>query len=38
MQRTRWVAPKLVRKPVSDTFAGAGISVDGIGGEFVVDS
>jgi hypothetical protein len=36
MQRTNWIAPKLVRKPISDTLQGVGRSVDGIGGEFPV--
>jgi hypothetical protein len=33
MKRIKWVAPKLVRKPVCETLQGLGRSLDGIGGE-----
>jgi hypothetical protein len=36
MQRTKWVSPTLVRKPVSETAQGMGSNVDGIGGEFPI--
>jgi hypothetical protein len=36
MERTPWVSPRLVRKPVSETAGGLGGSLDALGGEFLL--
>jgi hypothetical protein len=36
MERSKWVKPVLVSKPVSETAQGNGSNADGIGGEFPI--
>jgi hypothetical protein len=33
MTRSKWVTPKLISKPVSQTASGIGINLDGLNGE-----
>jgi hypothetical protein len=36
MERSKWLKPVVISKPVSETAQGAGSNADGIGGEFPI--